>query len=276
MIRAVFTDIDGTLKNSKREVTEHTKDVLRKCKEENLQVILVSGRSREYMTKFKEGLELSNYLISSNGADIYDSKEDITISSNHINKVEVRILYEYAKQNGYRIKFNYEDKMVVNKAFHPDDIFFIKKDEDIVDIINKKEIVQCVVMDSDFNKMKEFRQYFHAHFRDLKIENESKRLIDENLPEMEQYYCDIINRDVSKGQAVEKLARKLYGSTTEIATVGDGENDISMFKTTYNSVAMGNASQYVKGFANYQTKSNDDEGLAYMLETILEKNKSTL
>ena len=276
MIRAVFTDIDGTLKNSKREVTEHTKDVLRKCKEEKLEIILVSGRSREHMLKFKEDLNLSDYLISSNGADIYNAKDNETIYSSCINKIELKILYNYIKQNGYRIKLNYEDKMLVNKAFHPDELLCIKKDEKILDIIDKKEIVQCVVMNSDLNKMKEFKQYFYAHFKDLKIENESKKLIDESLPEMEQYYCDIINKDVSKGQAVEKLARKLYGSTTEIVTVGDGENDISMFKTTYNSVAMGNASQYVKGFANYQTRSNDDEGLAYMLETILEKNKSTL
>ena len=46
-----------------------------------------------------------------------------------------------------------------------------------------------------------------------------------------------------------------------------------MFKVTDNSVAMGNASEYVKKFANYVTKSNDEDGLAYMLNMILDKNK---
>ncbi len=272
MIKAVFTDIDGTLKNSNREVSEYTRETLKRCKDEGLQVILVSGRSRENMLKFRKDLDVSDYIISSNGAEVYDAKTNKTIFSNPIDKNKVKILYDYVKENGFNIKFNYEDKLAINRAFYPDEKEYIKTDEEILDIIKNKEVVQCVIMNENIDKMKEFKRFFYANFKNQKIENESKKLTDETLPDPSTYYCDVINKGVSKGRAVEKLIKKLYDSTQEVVTIGDGENDISMFKTTGNSVAMGNASPYVKGFANYETKTNDDDGLAYMLNIILDKN----
>lgn len=54
----------------------------------------------------------------------------------------------------------------------------------------------------------------------------------------------------------------------EIITIGDGENDISMFNTTPNSVAMGNALEYIKKQAKYVTSSNDEDGVAKVLEKL--------
>ena len=54
----------------------------------------------------------------------------------------------------------------------------------------------------------------------------------------------------------------------EIITIGDGENDISMFNITPNSVAMGNALEYIKKQAKYITSSNDEDGVAKVLEKL--------
>lgn len=280
MIKAVFTDIDGTLKNSKRKVSNYTRETLKRCKDEGLQIILVSGRSRQNMLKFIEDIDVCEYIISSNGAEIYDIQKNKKIYADTIDKKQVKMLYDYVKKNNFTIKLNYEDKLAINKKNSSDDIEAFKADvedfktdEEILNIINNKEIVQCVIMNENIEKLKEFKRYFYENFNNLKIENESKKLKNEDLPDEESYYCDIINKDASKGRAVEKLMRELEYSIQEVVTIGDGENDISMFKATDNSVAMGNASEYVKKFANYVTKSNDEDGLAYMLNMILDKNK---
>lgn len=280
MIKAVFTDIDGTLKNSKRKVSNYTRETLKRCKDEGLQIILVSGRSRQNMLKFIEDIDVCEYIISSNGAEIYDIQKNKKIYADTIDKKQVKMLYDYVKKNNFTIKLNYEDKLAINKKNSSDDIEAFKADvedfktdEEILNIINNKEIVQCVIMNENIEKLKEFKRYFYENFNNLKIENESKKLKNEDLPDEESYYCDIINKDASKGRAVEKLMRELEYSIQEVVTIGDGENDISMFKATDNSVAMGNASEYVKKFANYVTKSNDEDGLAYMLNMILNKNK---
>ena len=280
MIKAVFTDIDGTLKNSKRKVSNYTRETLKRCKDEGLQIILVSGRSRQNMLKFIEDIDVCEYIISSNGEEIYDIQKNKKIYADTIDKKQVKMLYDYVKKNNFTIKLNYEDKLAINKKNSSDDIEAFKADvedfktdEEILNIINNKEIVQCVIMNENIEKLKEFKRYFYENFNNLKIENESKKLKNEDLPDEESYYCDIINKDASKGRAVEKLMRELEYSIQEVVTIGDGENDISMFKATDNSVAMGNASEYVKKFANYVTKSNDEDGLAYMLNMILDKNK---
>lgn len=280
MIKAVFTDIDGTLKNSKRKVSNYTRETLKRCKDEGLQIILVSGRSRQNMLKFIEDIDVCEYIISSNGAEIYDIQKNKKIYADTIDKKQVKMLYDYVKKNNFTIKLNYEDKLAINKKNSSDDIEAFKADvedfktdKEILNIINNKEIVQCVIMNENIEKLKEFKRYFYENFNNLKIENESKKLKNEDLPDEESYYCDIINKDASKGRAVEKLMRELEYSIQEVVTIGDGENDISMFKVTDNSVAMGNASEYVKKFANYVTKSNDEDGLAYMLNMILDKNK---
>ena len=273
MIKAVFTDIDGTLKNSKRKVSNFTKETLKRCKDEGLKIILVSGRSRQNMLNFMKDLDVSEYIISSNGAEVYNTKTNKKIYTNPIDKNQLKMLYNYVKNNNFIIKLNYEDKLAINRQLFQDEIEYLKSDEEILNIIDNEEIVQCVVMNEDIEKLKEFKKYFYEKFNKLKIENESKKLKNETLPDETSYYCDVINKDASKGKAVEKLMKELDYSTQEVVTIGDGENDISMFRTTNNSVAMGNASEYVKGFANYETKTNDEDGLAYILNRILDNNK---
>ena len=275
MIKAVFTDIDGTLKNSKRKVSNFTKETLKRCKDEGLKIILVSGRSRQNMLNFMKDLDVSEYIISSNGAEVYNTKTNKKIYTNPIDKNQLKILYSYVKNNNFMLKLNYDDKLAINKKFYQDEVRYLKTDEEILNIIDNKEIVQCVVMNEDIEKLKEFKKYFYEKFNKLKIENESKKLKNETLPDETSYYCDVINKDASKGKAVEKLMKELDYSTQEVVTIGDGENDISMFRTTNNSVAMGNASEYVKGFANYETKTNDEDGLAYILNRILDRSFST-
>lgn len=64
------------------------------------------------------------------------------------------------------------------------------------------------------------------------------------------------------------ICQYLNLSEEEIITIGDGENDISMFNITPNSVAMGNALEYIKKQAKYITLSNDEDGVAKVLEKL--------
>ena len=93
----------------------------------------------------------------------------------------------------------------------------------------------------------------------IKIENESKRLKNPDLKPSSNYYCDITSLLISKGKAVQKMCEYLKLKCEEIAVIGDGENDISMFEVTDNSVAMENAMEEVKEKANFVTNSNDEE-----------------
>jgi len=75
------------------------------------------------------------------------------------------------------------------------------------------------------------------------------------------YYLDITPPGQNKGTFVQAMAKRLGIATDAVATVGDMQNDLAMFKVSGLSVAMGNATDDVKLQATHVTTSNEDEGL---------------
>jgi Cof subfamily protein (haloacid dehalogenase superfamily) len=83
------------------------------------------------------------------------------------------------------------------------------------------------------------------------------------------YYLDVTNKDANKGAVVEFLSRHLGVPAAEIATIGDQPTDVPMFQRSGFSIAMGNASDQVKGQASVVTDSYNDEGFAKAMERFI-------
>lgn len=79
-------------------------------------------------------------------------------------------------------------------------------------------------------------------------------------------FLDITAKEAHKGTVVTQLAGVLGIPTAEIAVIGDGLNDVSMFEHAGFSIAMGQADDQVKRAASVVTKSNTEEGFAYAME----------
>jgi Cof subfamily protein (haloacid dehalogenase superfamily) len=86
------------------------------------------------------------------------------------------------------------------------------------------------------------------------------------------YYLDITPPGRNKGTFVQAMAKRLGISTEAIATIGDMQNDVGMFKQSGLSFAMGNASDDVKRRASRSTASNEEDGFALAMETVLREN----
>lgn len=268
MIKAVFIDIDETLTNSKREVSEKTLYEIKRCRQKGIDIILTSGRARKDAINYQEQVGASPYIISSNGASCYDELKKKEIFKEPIKKEIAKQLLEYAHENGYTIKFNYNDEMVLNKAAYPDEKDKEKTIQELENIIENENILQCVFSSSDIEKLIKFKSYLENNFQGVKIVNESKKLKNLELKPSKNYYCDITSQSVSKGNAVFAMCKYLNLKKEEIIAIGDGENDISMFNITPNSIAMGNSLEYVKKHARYITTSNDEDGVAKVLEKL--------
>lgn len=80
------------------------------------------------------------------------------------------------------------------------------------------------------------------------------------------YYLDVTHADANKGAVVLTLSKMLAIPTAQIATIGDMETDVLMFRQSGVSIAMGNATPKVKAQAKYVTRSNDEDGFAYAME----------
>ena len=268
MIKAVFIDIDGTLKNSKKEISKKTQSEIERCIQKGIKIILTSGRSRKETIEYQEQLKTSPYIISSNGASCYDIERKKEIYNIPLKKQIAQQLLEYANKNNYNIKFNYKDKLVLNKAAYPDEKDKEKTIDELKNIIQDENIVQCVILNSDIEKMKKLKNFLKENFPETKIVNESKKIENPDLKPSKKYYCDIVSMEVSKGTAVSEMCKYLNIKTEEIITIGDGENDVSMFNITPYSVVMGNALDNIKKHAKYKTATNDEDGVAKVLERL--------
>ena len=90
------------------------------------------------------------------------------------------------------------------------------------------------------------------------------------------YYLDVTPPGCDKGTFVQAMAKRLGISTDAVATIGDMQNDLAMFKKSGISIAMGNATDDIKKQATHVTTSNEDEGFAGAIEMILKNNEGEL
>jgi hydroxymethylpyrimidine pyrophosphatase-like HAD family hydrolase len=91
----------------------------------------------------------------------------------------------------------------------------------------------------------------------------------------QSYYLDVTPPGCDKGTFVQAIAKRLKISTDAVATVGDMQNDLAMFRTSGISIAMGNATDDVKKLATHVTTSNHDEGFAGAIDVILKHNEES-
>jgi len=276
MIKAVFIDIDETLTNSQREVTEKIKLEIKKCVENGVKIILTSGRSRREAMDFQEQIGTSPYIVSSNGASAYDAENGVEIYNERIDPQMVLQLIKHSRENGYRIKLNYKDLLVMNEAAYPDEKDKEVSYEELERVAVEEQVVQCVITSTDFEKMRVFRDYIKNECVGIAVANESKRFKNSDLKPSRNYYCDVASVKVSKGNAVKAVCKYFEIKLEEIVTIGDGENDLSMFELTPNSVAMGNSLPEIKEKANYVTASNDEDGVAKVLGFIIKVNEKEM
>lgn len=185
-------------------------------------------------------------------------------------------LIKYSRENGYRIKLNYKDLLVMNEAAYPDEKDKEVSYEELERVAVEEQVVQCVITSTDFEKMRVFRDYIKNECVWIAVANESKRFKNSDLKPSRNYYCDVAPVKVSKGNAVKAVCEYFEIKPEEIVTIGDGENDLSMFELTPNSVAMGNSLPEIKEKANYVTDSNDEDGVAKVLGFIIKVNEKEM
>jgi len=254
-IKIAFFDIDGTLTNSNKVITEKTLKTLNKLTENGIELVICSGRGNSYVLNLIKNIKSSNYIISSNGAEIYDITNKNNIYSNKIDFKKIKSLYNYAINNNLNIIFssiynryvNYEPRIMA-------DIIYLND----INILNEIDIYQVIIIDEEYYNMKKLEENI-KNFSDIKIINYS---IDyQNKIEYGDHWFDVVNKDVDKGKGITNLLNKLNIDKSNAICFGDGINDIDMFESCGIKVAMGNAIEIIKEKADYITDSNDDEGI---------------
>lgn len=245
--KLIAFDIDGTLYTSDRTVLESSLEVLRKLEEAGHYVTIATGRSYFTAQEALADFGVKNYVLC-NGAYAYENHElsySFPIDKEELKKIvavanenDMDILYQterMIKQQGSFGNQEKRQKAVGYERFKPSFDFDIDKED---------AIYQAIMFCSN-----EQEALFENHLNNLRF----TRWISDGV--------DVVSKEGSKARTLALIAEGI--AKEDIVAFGDGENDIEMLKLAGLGVVMDNASDYVKSFGDYITKSNDDHGILH-------------
>ncbi|WP_461204612.1 Cof-type HAD-IIB family hydrolase [Clostridium sp. DL1XJH146] len=266
--KLICIDMDNTLLNIKGEISEVNKQALRLAIKKGVHIAVTTGRIFVSARNFAEILGVKTPVIASNGAYIREKDKEKVIYEKTLTQKNCFDIYEIVKKYSFLKMFNTHDT-VCSPEDYPERYLYIKYNESLpenkrVKLLVEKNIEKFIRDEKD-NILK-----FIAISRDAddlkKAREEISLLEDVDVVSSGEMNFEVSRKGVCKGTAVKVLAEMYNIKQEEIICIGDNENDISMIKYAGLGVAMGNALDSVKKVAQYVTDTNDNDGVAKVIE----------
>ncbi len=265
--KALVLDIDGTLTNSRKEISPVTKSALLRIMERGHMVALASGRPAFGMRRYGEELNLhryGGYLLAYNGARVISCSTGETVFQRTLPEELLPELFAFARKEGCGLATHTEDTVI--SAFLPDEYIELEAR------INGMPVRQaeCFSEYVNFAVCKCFMTAPAERAAELeKILREQAAGL-ASVYRSEPFFIEIVPEKVDKGDSLRRLTERLGIDREDVVCCGDGYNDIPMLVYAGVGAAMGNAQPEVKAAADYVTESNDEDGIASVIERFIE------
>lgn len=292
MYKLVAVDLDGTLLNSYGEVTEYTKEVIKKVQQKGLKFIIASGRPMDSIKSISKDIGADKYFIAGNGAIIYDTQKQKIIYEKYIPKQKVLEIAKICEQNN--IFYNiYTEKNVITQYLKYNVLYYfkenLKKEPDkktnimvvnnMYEFIKNSEEMKCIkiticdeskiIFNSIIKKLKNVKD-----IEVLDVLHMSRKLIKQGTEDVaiEYFFTEITSSEVDKINAIKNLIKILGIDIKEVIAIGDNINDKKMIEEAGLGICMGQASEKIKEVSKIVTEDNNNDGVAKALEEVIAKN----
>ena len=259
--KMICLDIDGTLLNSKHEISKEVKDAINvAANKRNIPVILVSARMPKGITFLQKELGIEQPIICYSGALILD-KDNKTLSKEVIDVFNLEEIYKLACENNIHVSLYKDDEWYIEELD-----YWAKQESEITNIIptvtDFKELIEIWKNEGTGpNKI-----LCMAEHDKITLLKEGTKTIDLNIYPSKPTYLEIMPAKASKTSAINVLQKKFNIDKSEIIAMGDNYNDIDMLEYAGLGIAMGNAPEDVKKHGDYVTLTNDEDGVAAALK----------
>jgi Cof subfamily protein (haloacid dehalogenase superfamily) len=266
-IALVVSDVDGTLLTRDKILTEGTRRAVRRLEESGVGFTITSSRPAIGMRFLIEPLGITLPVGAFNGSSIIDAQ---------LNPIEQHLIPASAAQRSIEVldEFGVDVWLFTNEqwlarggdgAYVPLEKRAIRADPTIVPDFAPYMSSACKIVGACADA---------ALLQRCEIAMQRALGAQATAVRSQSYYLDVTPPGCDKGTFVQAMAKRLGISTGAIATIGDMQNDLAMFRTCGVSIAMGNATDDVKKRATHVTASNEDEGFAGAIEMILKNNEA--
>ncbi|PLS10203.1 phosphatase [Bacillus halotolerans] len=285
-MKLIATDLDGTLLNSKHQVSSENENALRQAQRDGIEVVVSTGRAYFDVVSIFEPLGIKTWVISANGAVIHDPDGRLYHSETIDKKRAYDILSWLQSENYYYEVFTDSAIYTPQNGRQLLDVELdrVKSANPKADLSVLMQAAEVQYSQSGFAYIDTFQELFEEDkqidfynilgfsFFKEKLEAGWQRYQEDKdltLVSSADHNFELSSKKASKGQALERLAKRLNIPMKETAAVGDSLNDRSMLEAAGKGVAMGNAREDIKAIADAVTLTNDEHGVAHMIKHLL-------
>lgn len=257
----VICDLDGTLLRNNKKLSTRTIEIIQHLNKNKIPVILATARAPRDIEIYLDTLSIETPSICYNGALIFERRNNKVLSTNMIDALIVGKLFEVLRAGKYIDNYLAEK----NNQFWVETI-----DDDVQGWINMGCPPHAIGYPSDFvedhlskllvrGDLAKIIRILEAQFKDqlMYTFSDSRRV-----------WMEILCKNAGKAASVKWIARHYNVPLSKIVAFGDAENDIDMLELAGLGVAMGNSEEHVKLKANRVAPTNEDDGVAFILEEL--------
>lgn len=265
-------NIDGTLLQSNGRISKNVKEAIDYAHSKRVAIALVTSRNYQSSKKIAKALKINPMIVAAQGAYV-GMEIGHPLLVRKLSSETTADLIKVIEGLECQIQLNYENAEVRNRVRIPENliskaVMYVSEQtmyaqtyvDNISDYI-KESGAQPLSIEVSLESQKERQELIaiiHNMFDDINVIEKGNRLI-------------IIPENVSKWKGIRYLADYLKISAREIVAIGDSDDDYSMIDGAGIGVAMGNSSERVKKAADWNTRSNDDDGVAYLIKELFRK-----
>lgn len=265
MYQLIAVDMDGTLLNHQKEISERNKKAIKEAKAIGKTVVIATGRPLIGIKRYLEDLEMNgdnDYVIAFNGALVQEAKSGRLIAKKTLSLADYKKLYAVSLELGVHIQALSEHHVMTPVANPYTDveanINLIETEVVAVSEVSETMTIVKVMfvdapdkLDAAVDALPEWVKEAYTIVRSSDI------------------FLEFLDKTVDKGAGVAALAQELGLAAEEVICVGDAGNDLAMIQYAGLGVAMANAFEEVKLAADYMTSSNEEDGVAEVIEKFM-------
>jgi len=260
-IRAVAIDVDGTLLNSKHELSKRNEDAIKAAIAQGVEIILATGKTRNSGLWLIERLGLKSPAIFLQGLYTVDAAGKV-LAKRTLSPDIARQVVTYAEDRGF-IMVAYSGMKIMTRVVTQEVRDATERyHEPVPEAVGA---LQNLMGDLPIHKLMAVgdpRQITALRWQLGAQLGKTVRLMQAGLANM----LEILPAGGSKGAALRQLMQEMKIKPDEVMAIGDAENDVEMIEFAGIGVAMANGTPHIIEAADFVTGSNDEDGVAQALE----------
>lgn len=297
MYKLLAIDMDGTLLNDNKKISKENILAIKKATQLGVKVVIASGRTIQGIEKYLEKLDLvsdDNYCVVCSGALVMNNTNEKVIQSSPLSYDEFKYVFNLVKELHITLNMYSDERILINSRNYYSEFDAIANNipleiKDFNSLDKDTLITKIMLINEDLSIVEEMQSLFPSIILDgnkLQAKESFNRELFKDMSKLPQEFLEnftvskvtpfnveVMKKNISKRTGLEKIANELKIKPHEIICIGDSGNDKEMIQYAGLGVAMGNAFPEIKEIADYITYSNEDNGVAHVIDKFILNQK---